>query len=128
MESLPSKKKDPRKKEGEQGLKKRKKRWKLSWKAPYFEKRKEKEDEIYKLFGEILLKERKAIIFFYSAEVTFSTSLIHTHIAFIFTLPSILWLFPFLPPFTIPFSINHDYLPHKLSRIFLCFYNIQGVA
>jgi hypothetical protein len=26
------------------------------------------------------------------------------------------------------FSINHDYLPHKLSINFLCFYNIQGVA
>jgi hypothetical protein len=37
-------------------------------------------------------------------------------------------LFPSLPPFTTPFYINHDYLSHKLSRIFLCFYNIQGVA
>jgi hypothetical protein len=36
--------------------------------------------------------------------------------------------FPFLMPFTTPFSINHDYLPHKLFRIFLCVYNIQGVA
>jgi hypothetical protein len=53
---------------------------------------------------------------------------IHTHTSFVFVLPYIPWLFPFLPPFTTPFSINHDYLPHKLSRIFLCFYNIQGVA
>jgi hypothetical protein len=54
--------------------------------------------------------------------------LIHIHTAFIFVLPSIPWLFTFLPPFTTPFSINHDYLPHKFFRIFLCFYNIQGVA
>jgi hypothetical protein len=53
---------------------------------------------------------------------------IHTHTSFAFALPSIPWLFPSLPPFTTPFSINHDYLPHKLSRIFLGFYNIQGVA
>jgi hypothetical protein len=31
------------------------------------------------------------------------------------------FIFPFLPPFTTPFSMNHDYLPHKLSIIFLCF-------
>jgi hypothetical protein len=54
--------------------------------------------------------------------------LIHTHTSFAFALPSIPWLFPFLPPLTTPFSINHDYLPHELSRIFLFFYNIQGVA
>jgi hypothetical protein len=50
--------------------------------------------------------------------------LIHTHTSFAFALTSIPWLFPFLPPFTTPFSINYDYLPHKLFRIFLCFYNI----
>jgi hypothetical protein len=54
--------------------------------------------------------------------------LIHTHTSFAFALPSILWLFPSLPSFTTPLSINLGYLPHKLSRIFLCFYNIQGVA
>jgi hypothetical protein len=54
--------------------------------------------------------------------------IIHTHTSFAFALPSIPSLFPFLPPFTTPFSINHDYLPHKLFRIFLCFYNIEGVA
>jgi hypothetical protein len=54
--------------------------------------------------------------------------LIHTHTSFAFALPSIPWLFPFLPPLTTSFSINHDYLPHKLSRIFLCFYSIQVVA
>jgi hypothetical protein len=46
----------------------KKRRWNLSWKAPCFEKRKEKEDEIYKLLWEILLKERKEITFSYSAE------------------------------------------------------------
>jgi hypothetical protein len=46
------------KKKREQGWK-RKKRWNLSWKAPYFGKRKEREDEIYKLLGETLSKERK---------------------------------------------------------------------
>ena len=40
--------------------------------------------------------------------------LIHTHTSFAFAVPSIPWLFPFLPPFTTPFSINHEYLPHKL--------------
>jgi hypothetical protein len=54
--------------------------------------------------------------------------LIQTHTSSAFALSSIPWLFPFLPPFTTPFSINHDYLPHKLFRIFLCLYNIKGVA
>jgi hypothetical protein len=54
--------------------------------------------------------------------------LIHTHTSFAFAVPSIPWLFPLLPPFTTPFSINHDYLPRKLFKTFLCFYNIQGVA
>jgi hypothetical protein len=54
--------------------------------------------------------------------------LTHIHTSFAFALPSIPWLFPFLPPFTTSFSSNHDYLPHKLARIFDCFYNIQGVA
>jgi hypothetical protein len=36
-------------------------------------------------------------------------------------------------PFLTPHSLHHSpstmiYLPQKLSRIFLCFYNIQGVA
>jgi hypothetical protein len=43
--------------------------------------------------------------------------LIHTHTSIAFALPSIPWLFPFLPRFTTPFSINLDYLPHKLSRM-----------
>jgi hypothetical protein len=34
--------------------------------------------------------------------------LTHAHTSFAFALPSIPWLFPFLPSFTTPFSINHD--------------------
>jgi hypothetical protein len=56
----------------------------------------------------------------------------HTHISFAFELSSFPWLFSFLPPpptpTTTPLSINHDYLPHKLFGIFLCFYNMQSVA
>jgi hypothetical protein len=52
-----SKKRKKKKKRGARIEKK--KRWSLSWKAPYFEKRKEREDEIYKVLGEMLSKERK---------------------------------------------------------------------
>jgi hypothetical protein len=38
---------------------KEKKRWNLSWKAPCFEKTKEREDKIYMLLVETLSKERK---------------------------------------------------------------------
>jgi hypothetical protein len=120
-------KKDPRKKERGVRIEKQK-RWNLIWKAPYF-KEKRRGDEIYKLLGEILLKERKKERRSHFPIVQNPIcGLIHTHTSFAFTLPSISWLFPFLPPFTTPFFINHDYLPHKLSRIFLYFYNIQGVA
>jgi hypothetical protein len=87
------------------------------------EKRKKKEDDIYKLLGEILSKERKKGDHFPIVQNPMS-GLIHTHTSFAFELPSIPGLFPFLPPFTTPFSINHDYMPHKLSRISLYFYNI----
>jgi hypothetical protein len=89
------------------------------------EKRK-KEDEIYKLLGEILSKERKEITFFYSAKSDVWPHP-YPHIICICTTFYSL-IFPFLTPLTTPFSINHDYLPHKLSRIFFCFYNIQGVG
>jgi hypothetical protein len=57
VESLPSKKKDPKKKEREEGARIEKKRGETSYEeAPCFKKR---EDEIYKLLGEILSKERK---------------------------------------------------------------------
>jgi hypothetical protein len=46
-----------RRKEKEKGARiENQKRWNLIWKAPYFKRRKEKGDEIYKLLGEILLK------------------------------------------------------------------------
>jgi hypothetical protein len=44
-------------KEIEKGARiKKQKKWNLIWKAPYFKRRKEKEDEIYMLLWEILLK------------------------------------------------------------------------
>jgi hypothetical protein len=52
VESLPRKKKDPQKK-GEQGLKS--KRGEISYEELHVTK---KEDEIYKMLGEILSKER----------------------------------------------------------------------
>jgi hypothetical protein len=98
--------------------------------APCFKRRKEKkEDKIYRLLGEILSKERKKERRSHFPIVQNQMcGLIHTSTSFAFALPSIPLLFPFLPSFTKPFSISHDYLPHKLSRIFLCFYNIQGVV
>jgi hypothetical protein len=102
----------------------KKKRWNLSWKATCFEKK--RKDEIYKLLGEILSKERKEITIFYSAKSDVWPHPYPHIICICTTFYSLTFLF--LTPFTTPFSINHDYLPHKLSRIFLCFYNIQGVA
>jgi hypothetical protein len=124
MESLPSKK-GSSKKEGVRIEKK--KRWNHSWKAPCFEKRKEREDEIYMLLGETIKRKKERRSQFPIVQNPMC-GLIHTHTSFAFALPSIPWLFPSLPPFTTPFSINHDYLPRKLCRNFLCFYNIQGVA
>jgi hypothetical protein len=60
VESLPGIRRILKKREKKEGARiEKKKRWNLSWKAPCFEKRKEREDEIYKLLGEILSKERK---------------------------------------------------------------------
>jgi hypothetical protein len=121
----------PQQKEGSSKKRKRNKDWKAKevkhhLKSSMFKKR---EDEIYKLLGEILSKERKKERRSHFPTVqNLMCGLIRTHTLFALALPSIPWLFPFLPPFTTPFSINHDYLPHKLIRIFLCFYNIQGVA
>jgi hypothetical protein len=92
-----------------------------------FQKEKIKKVEIYTLLGEILLKEaRKENTLFYSAK---SNMWPHTypHNIYICTIFNSL-TFPFLTPIITSFSINHDYLPHKPFRIFLCFYNIQGVA
>jgi hypothetical protein len=127
------KKKKKKKKKKEQGLK-NKRGETLYEEAPCFKRRKEKKEyEIYKLLGEILSKERKKERkkerrSHFPMVQNLMCDLIHTHTLFAFSLPSISWHFPFLPPFTTPFYINHDYLPHKLSRIFLYFYNIQGVA
>jgi hypothetical protein len=127
----PQKKKERKKKrkrekgreKKEQGLKS--KRGETSYEeALCFKRRKEKkrkDDEIYKLLGEILSNERRS---HFPIVQNPMCGPIHTHTSFPFALPSIPWLFPFLPPFTTPFSINHDYLPHKLSRFFLCFYNM----
>ncbi len=71
-------------------------------------------------------KDRKGITFSYSAKSDVWPHP-YPHIICICTTFYSL-TFPFLTPITTPFSINHDYLPHKLFRIFLCFYNIQGVA
>jgi hypothetical protein len=92
-------KKDPRKKERGVRIEKQK-RWNLIWKAPYF-KEKRRGDEIYKLLGEILLKERKKE----RKEITFSYSTKsdlwphpYPHIICIYTTFYFL-TFPFLTPF-----------------------------
>jgi hypothetical protein len=129
---LEKKEKEKKREKGREKEKKGSKDWKEKEVRPHMKKlhvskgKKEKKDKIYKLLEEILSKERNEITFSYNANLI--CGLIHTHISFIFALPSIIWLFPFLPSFTTPFFINHDYLSHKLSRIFLCFYNIQDVA
>jgi hypothetical protein len=124
----PQQKKDPwkkekkeRKRKTEQGL--NSKRGETSYEEAWCFK---KERMKYKLLEEIPSKDRKEITF--SIVKNPMCGLIHTHTSFAFALPSIPWHSPLLPTFTTPFSINHDSLPHKLSRIFLCFYNIQGVA
>jgi hypothetical protein len=105
----PQQKKDPQKRERErkrkeQGLKS--KRGETSYEeAPCFKRRKgKKEDEIYKLLGEILSKERKEITFSYSAK---SDMLPHPypHIICIFT-TSYSLTFPFLTP--IHYTILHQ--------------------
>jgi hypothetical protein len=73
------------------------------------------------MLGEIQLKERKkGDHIFLQCNIRCVASSIPTHHLHL--------LFPFLPQFTTPFSIEDDYLPHKLFRIFLCYYNIHGVA
>jgi hypothetical protein len=93
--------------------------------APYF---KEKKGWNLQDARRDSIKRKKAKRSHFSIVQILICGLIYTHTSSVFALPSIPWLFPFLPPFTTPFSINHDYLPHKLFRSFLCFYNIQGVA
>jgi hypothetical protein len=122
----------PQQKEGSSKKKEMKKmiekqkRWNLIRKAPYFKRREEKEDEICKLLGEILLKERKDTTLSYSAKSNMWPHP-YPHIICICTIFNSL-TFPFLTTTTTPFSINHDYLPQKLFRNFHCFYIIQSVA
>jgi hypothetical protein len=75
--------KDPQKRERGGARIKKKRRWNLSWKAPCFEK---KENEIYKLLGEILSKkkERKEITISYNAKSNVWTHL-YPHIICIYT-------------------------------------------
>jgi hypothetical protein len=122
VESLPSKKKDPQKK----GVRiEKQKRRNLIWSGPCYKKKK---GWNLQSAGRDSIKRKAERGSHFSIAQNRMYGLIHTHTSFAFALPSIHWLFPFLPPFTTPFSINHDYLPHKLFRIFVCFYNIQGVA
>jgi hypothetical protein len=109
------------KKEKEQGLKS--KRGKTSFEKIHVSKRgkrKEKEDEA--AWRDSIKKQRKEITFFYSAKSDVWPHP-YPHIICIYTTFYSL-TFPFLTPYTTPFSINHDYLSHKLFRIFFCFYNI----
>jgi hypothetical protein len=129
VESLPSKrrilKKKEEKKKREQGLKS--KRGETSYKeAPCFKRKKGRWN--LQAVGRDSIERKKGRRSHFPIVQNPLCGLIHAHTSFAFALPSIPWLFPFLPTFTTLFSINHDYLPHKLSRIFLCFYNIHGVA
>jgi hypothetical protein len=83
VESLPSKKKDPKKKEQEL----KRKEVKPQLKSSMFQKEKrKKEDKIYKLLGEILLKERRSRFPIMQNPMC---GLFHTHTSFAFALPSI---------------------------------------
>jgi hypothetical protein len=125
VESLPSKRRILEKKQREeQGLKR--KRGETSVEKLHVLRKKEriKFTSCWERFYQ--KKERKEIIIFYSAK---SDMWPHPYLHIICICTTFYSLiFSFLPSFTTPFSINHDYLPHKLSRIFLYFYNIQGVA
>jgi hypothetical protein len=69
-----------------------------------------------------LKKARKEMTLYYSAKSDMWPHP-YPYIIFICTIFNSL-IFPFLTPITTSFSINHDYFPHKLFRIFLYFYNI----
>jgi hypothetical protein len=104
----------------------KKKRWNLSWKAPCIE-RKKRGWNLHATGRDSINRKKERRSHFPTVQ-NLMCGIIRTHTSFVFALRTIPWLFPFLPPFNTPFSINHDYLPHKLFRIFFCFYNIQGVA
>jgi hypothetical protein len=133
--NLSQQKKDPRRKrvkEKKEREKKRSKDWKAKEVKPYIKKlhvskgEKKKKMKFTSWWERFYRKKERRPHF--STVINPMCGLIHTHTLFVFALPSIPWLFPFLPSLTTPFFINHDYLPHKFSKIFLCFYNIQGVA
>jgi hypothetical protein len=127
VESLPSERRILAKRERERGARiEKKRRWNLNWKAPCFLRKRRGWN--LQATGRDYIKRKKERRSQFTIVWNLICGLIHTHTSFAFVLPSIPSLFPFLPPFTTPFSINQDYLPHKLSRIFLCVYNIQGVA
>jgi hypothetical protein len=137
VDSLPSKRRILRKRERKKKQRKREKRckdWKPKEVKPHMEKLHVSKGEKKKRWWNLQAVGRDSITRKKERRSHFPIvqnpmcGLIHTHTSFAFALPSIPWLFPFLPPFTTPFSINHAYLPHKLSTIFLCLYNIHGVA
>jgi hypothetical protein len=88
MESLPSKRKILKK--GAR-IEKKQTRGNLNGKAPCFEKRKEREDEIYKLLGDTLdsIKRKKGRRSQFPIVKNLMCGLIHTHTSFAFALPSI---------------------------------------
>jgi hypothetical protein len=102
VESLPSKRRILEKKERKKKRKRKKgariekqKRWNLIWRSSMFqkEKRKKKEDKIYKLVGEILSKERKKRdhIFLYCKIQCVASSILTHHLHYLlfldFSLP-----------------------------------------
>jgi hypothetical protein len=101
VESLPSKTRILEKRERKKKERKRKKKGRglkskilmsgISYeKAPCFKRRKEKKDEIYKLLGMILSKERnKERRSHFPIVQNPMCGLIHTHTSFAFALPSI---------------------------------------
>jgi hypothetical protein len=117
--SLKEKKKERKRKK--EAMIEKQKRWNLIRRSSMFQKKRRGWNTSYweTFYRKI---ERKEIPF--PIVQNLMCCLIHTHTSFAFALHSIPWLWHFLHPFTTPFSINHDYLPHKLSIIFLCFYNI----
>jgi hypothetical protein len=125
VESLPSKRRILGKEREREEQELKRKRGKTSVeKLPILKKKRMKFTSCWERFYQ--KKERKEITISYSAKSDVWPHP-YPHIICICT-TFYSFTFPFLPPFTTPFYINHDYLPHKLSRIFICFYNIQGVA
>jgi hypothetical protein len=85
VESLHSKKKDPKRNRVEQGLKS--KRGETKFEKVHVSKKK-REDEIYMMLGEILSRKKGRRSHFPIVQNSMC-GLIHTHISFAFALPSI---------------------------------------